>query len=99
MPAHCRLLIAPVPLSVSKSINTSSDGNQEHVEAGLRTIASRSSRVRMCRGSTTLIRNGSMMVFMGVTFPGSGNSASKGSGYLMSLNSRPSVFVLQLVPD
>ena len=39
--------------------------DQEHVEAGRRARSPRAARgVRSCSGSTTLIRNGSMMVFM-----------------------------------
>src|SRR2546430_1229163 len=64
MRAHCKLLMAPVPLSVNRSMSTSSAGIRNMLNPAARTIASRSCGVRICNGSTTLIRKGSMMGFM-----------------------------------
>ncbi len=63
MPAHCSLDIAAVPLSVSRSIITSSAGIWKTLKCARRRIASRSAGVVSLIGSTILILNGSMMVF------------------------------------
>ena len=64
MPAHCSLDIAAVPLSVSRSMSTSSAGIRNGLKWASRRIAARSPVVVTRIGSTILIRNGSMMVFM-----------------------------------
>ena len=64
MPAHCSLLIADVPLSVSRSMMTSSAGIWNRLKWARRRIASRSAGVVSLIGSTILILNGSMIVFI-----------------------------------
>src|ERR1043165_656903 len=62
MPAHCLSLSAPVPLSVSKSINTSSEWRRKGLYPLLRSASCRYSSVVILIGSTILIRNGSASV-------------------------------------
>src|SRR5438105_10701196 len=64
MPAHCSLLMAEVPLSVSRSMSTSSAGIWKTLKCARRRMASRCSAVVILIGSTILILNGSMIVFM-----------------------------------
>ncbi len=64
MPAHWSALMAAVPLSVSRSISTSSAGTMKMLYPPRRMISSRSAAVVNLIGSTDLILNGSMMVFM-----------------------------------
>ncbi len=61
-PAHCSALMAAVPLSVSRSIITSSERSENRFSPAWRSRASRSARVVIRIGSTTLTRWGSMMV-------------------------------------
>src|SRR5579872_1699102 len=63
MPAHCSLLMADVPLSVSRSMITSSAGMRKPLKCARRRIVSRCSGVVSLMGSTILILNGSMIVF------------------------------------
>ncbi len=69
MPAHCSALMAPVPLSVSRSIRTSSAGMRKTFMPARSSASSRCWWVVMRMGSTTLIRKGSIMVFMAVRIP------------------------------
>src|SRR5437762_1792869 len=62
-PAHSRALMAPVPLSVRRSMRTSSGRILKGLKPAARITRSRSSGVVSRIGSTTLIRKGSMMVF------------------------------------
>jgi len=62
MPAHCALLMAPVPLSVSRSMMTSSERRAKMLNPASEMRPVRSSHVLSLIGSTALIRNGSMMV-------------------------------------
>ena len=63
--AHCSELIAAVPLSVSRSISTSSARRRKAFQWAARSFCSRSARVVSRMGSTDLILKGSMMVRMG----------------------------------
>jgi hypothetical protein len=63
--AHCSELIAAVPLSVSRSISTSSARSRKAFQWAVRSFCSRSARVVSRIGSTDLILKGSMMVRMG----------------------------------
>ena len=65
MPAHWSALIAAVPLSVNRSISTSSAGTRNRLYPPFLRTSSRCSTVVNLIGSTDLILNGSMMVFMG----------------------------------
>ncbi len=62
--AHCSALIADVPLSVSRSMSTSSALSRKTLYPASRRLASRSAGVVRRTGSTVLILNGSMMVRM-----------------------------------
>ncbi len=64
--AHCSALIAPVPLSVSRSISTCSAAILNSLKPALRKTSSRYSGVASRLGSTALIRKGSMIVFISV---------------------------------
>ena len=55
--------MAEVPLSVSRSISTSSAGIRNGLKWAARRMSARSAGVVMRTGSTILIRNGSMIVF------------------------------------
>src|SRR5688572_16928116 len=55
--------MAPVPLSVRRSMRTSSAGIRNRLSPARRSASSLSSRVVSRIGSTTLMRKGSMMVF------------------------------------
>lgn len=59
MPAHCRSLIADVPLSVKRSMETLSAGTWKRLYPASRSSLSRSCPVVRRIGSTTLILNGS----------------------------------------
>src|SRR2546426_1138937 len=64
MPAHCSLLMAAVPLSVSKSMITSSAGIWKTLKCARRKMSSLCCGVVSLIGSTILILNGSIIVFM-----------------------------------
>src|SRR5436190_1196062 len=83
MPAHCSALIAEVPLSVSRSMSTSSAGMRNGFRCALRRINSRSAGVVSLIGSTILMRNGSMIVFMRTSRGGAlGPSTGRGREFL-----------------
>ena len=64
IPAHCAALMAPVPLSVRRSMITSRAWRRNTLKSAARMSASLSWRVVSRSGSTLLILNGSMRVFM-----------------------------------
>ncbi len=64
MPAHCSDDIAPVPESVSRSMRISRAGMRKRFQSAAARMRSRSGRVVIRSGSTTLIRNGSMILGM-----------------------------------
>jgi hypothetical protein len=71
--AHCSEDMAPVPESVSKSIRMSSEEIRKRLPPAASRSFSRCARVVWRIGSTLLIRNGSMMVLIGM-IPSCGNS-------------------------
>src|SRR5688572_408335 len=79
MPAHCSLDMADVPLSVSRSMRTASAGSRNGFRWAAGRCCSRCSRVVIRTGSTILIRNGSMIVFM-ARAPGRGRNCSRRVG-------------------
>src|SRR5450755_1101940 len=74
--AHCSALIAPVPLSVNRSIKTSSARSRNGLKPTSCRKHSRSARVVILIGSTDLMRNGSIIVVNGTVLP----SVTRGQG-------------------
>src|SRR5260370_28993535 len=66
MAAHCAVDMALVPESVSRSIRISFAGMRKRLRPASCSNRSRCSRVVKRSGSTLLMRNGSMMVFIGL---------------------------------
>src|SRR5713226_8462282 len=66
MAAHCAVDMALVPESVSRSIRISFAGMRNRLRPAFCSSRSRCSRVVKRSGSTLLMRNGSMMVFIGL---------------------------------
>src|SRR5262245_56970977 len=69
MPAHCSLDMADVPLSVSRSMSTSSAGIWKGLKWARRRISSRWAGVVSLIGSTILILKGSMITLVDITSP------------------------------